>query len=91
MVAAALPVASLVVFDEFDAADPFGALPGIELRDHAADRAAVVGRNRLAVVQVGKQRIFGEKIGERQVRRPAIVVAMTDDEMSIRFNPGPFQ
>src|SRR6476660_5808866 len=62
VVAAALPVAWAVEVEELDAANPFGALPGVELRDHAADRAAVIGRNRLAVVQVRQQGVLRQKI-----------------------------
>src|SRR5436853_577060 len=34
------PEAGLVALHEFDAADPFGALPGIEARDHQPQRIA---------------------------------------------------
>ena len=54
VVAVLLPEARLVVGEELDAADPLGALPGVEPRDDQAQGPAVVGLQGLAVVPPGR-------------------------------------
>ena len=51
-IAVDLPVAGLVVGEQLDAADPFGAFPGIESRHDAANGSAMLGGQRLPVVHV---------------------------------------
>src|SRR5262245_26174530 len=48
VVAVALPEAELVVVEELEAADPFGALPEVALRNQQAERVAMLGLERLA-------------------------------------------
>src|SRR5947209_572152 len=86
MVAALFPEASLVLFEEAHALDPLGGFPGVELRDDQADGAAVFGRNRLAVVRPGEERIFGEKIFDGEIGRPTVIVAERDDELRLRLD-----
>ena len=80
VIAAFFPEARLVRGDQFDRLDPLGALPGVQLRRHASNRAAVLGREWLAVMRVGHQRVLREKVLQRQIGRPAVIVSVTDDE-----------
>src|ERR671914_531339 len=50
VVAERLPEARLVVLHETEPADPLGRFPEVEVRDQQARRAAMLGRQRLAVV-----------------------------------------
>src|SRR5262245_40495850 len=69
VIAAHLPEARLVVHREFNALDPLGALPEVELRDHHAQRPAMLAADRLAVPAPGQQRVVGREVGERHVGR----------------------
>src|SRR5579864_1606992 len=51
VVAVALPETGLIVIQKFDACYPLRALPGVELRHDQSRGTAVLGGNRLAVVQ----------------------------------------
>src|SRR5437588_2058313 len=84
VVAALLPEARAVFRKELDALDPLGRLPCVELRDDEADGAAVFGRDGLAVVRPGEERVFGEEVFDGQVRRPAVVVALDEHEARFR-------
>src|SRR5688500_16695579 len=53
VVAEGLPEPGLVALDESNTADPFGALPEVQVRHHEPCRAAVLRRERVAVVAVG--------------------------------------
>src|SRR3954469_6520026 len=68
VVAAGLPEAGLVVLDEPHAGEPLRALPEVEVRNQAADRSAVIERERLAVDPVGDHRVVGGRFLQRDVR-----------------------
>jgi hypothetical protein len=80
VVAALLPEARLVFGEEADALDPLGRLPRVEAGDDEADGAAVLGRDGLAVVRPREERVLGEEELDGEVRRPAVVVRLGDDE-----------
>ncbi len=63
VVAVLLPEAGLVVVEEFEAADPFHAFPGVEVRDDQAHGVAVIGGERFAVVFQREERGGAEEIG----------------------------
>src|SRR5687767_4139005 len=73
VITAHLPVSRRVPGYEFNRLQPFRTLPEIEMRHHQADRAAVLGLERLAGPAVYQQRIFGGKILQRQVGGVAVV------------------
>src|SRR5579883_136163 len=73
------PEARAVGGDEFDAPDPFGALPEIELRHDRAHRPAMLAGERLPLPGMRQQYIVIGEIGERQVGR-VIVIAVEDEE-----------
>src|SRR6266849_2818589 len=52
-----LPETGSVEFHEFEAANPFDRLPGVEMGHDQAQRITVIGRERLAIVMGGKQDI----------------------------------
>src|SRR5215212_173889 len=81
VVAALLPEAGLVLGEEADALDPLGRLPRVEARDDEADGAAVLGRDGPAVVRPREERVLGEEVFDGQVRRPAVVESLGDDEL----------
>src|SRR5215207_4364748 len=83
VVAALLPEAGLVLGEEADALDPLGRLPRVEARDDEADRPAVLGRDGPAVVRPREERVLGEEVFDWQVRRPAVVVGLGDDELRL--------
>src|SRR5687768_18287575 len=58
VIATFFPKAGLIFGEEADAFHPLRGLPGVELRNDQAHRAAVVGRNRGAVMHEREQRIF---------------------------------
>src|SRR6478736_1447842 len=57
VVAALLPVAGIDVVGDDDLRDPLHILVAVHLRDHDANRCAVVARERLAVHLVGEHRV----------------------------------
>src|SRR5262245_61770726 len=59
VITALLPITCAVCGDKLDPANPFGALPSVKLRHDGAHRATVFERNRLPIVRVGQQRVFG--------------------------------
>src|ERR1035441_845961 len=63
VVAVLLPEAGAVAIHDFDARQPFGAFPCIEPRHDQTRRTAMLGRNRLAIVMKGHQRVLGQKVG----------------------------
>src|SRR3954463_12239037 len=67
VVAVALPEAELVVVEELQAADPFGALPEVALRDEEPQWVAMLQLERLAVVRVGQQDVVVVEDGQRQI------------------------
>ena len=58
---------------ELDSAQPLGALPEVLARDDEAERAAVLGRERLAVGVRGEQGEWVLEERERRVRRVALL------------------
>src|SRR4051812_1020883 len=78
VVAVGLPEAGLVVIAQLEAADPFRALPEVQMRDQEPRRAAVLGLERLATVLVGDPRPATGQILERQVGRVAAVAPRGD-------------
>jgi hypothetical protein len=47
------------------------------------------GRDGLAVVGVGQQRVLREKVLQRQISRPAVIVSVAHDELRGRLHTGP--
>src|SRR5919107_1590754 len=76
VVAAFFPEARLVFGEEAHALDPLRGLPSVEPRDDEAHGAAVLGRDGLAVVRPGEERVFGQEVFQGEVGRPAVVVPL---------------
>ena len=85
VVAVALPEAGAVFGEEFEAAEPFGALPGVELGDDQAGGCAVFDGERLAIVMRGDEGVGSEEICEWEVGGPAVVIAEGANEFCLRF------
>src|ERR1043166_2557485 len=85
MIAAFFPEAWHVRRYEFDVLDPLGALPRIQLRNHPANRTAMLYGDWLTVMRNGQQRVVREKVTERQVCRPTVIVGMANDEICCGF------
>lgn len=62
MVAIAFPETQAIVVEEHEAADPLDAFPGVEMRNDEAERAAVIGAERLAVMFECEENIRAEQI-----------------------------
>src|SRR5207245_9651785 len=73
------PISVLGTLDQAKAADPLRALPEIKMRYHEPCRAAVFGRQRLAVVFVANEGLSVEQVGQREVRGVS-AVREGDDE-----------
>src|SRR3954452_22298650 len=73
VVAERLPEARFVLVGERQPAHPFRALPEIQVRDEQAGGAAVLGRQRFAVVAVDDPGAPARHVLEREVRRVAAV------------------
>jgi hypothetical protein len=73
VVAVLLPETGLVVVQEFEAADPLHAFPGIEVGEDQSNRVAVIGRQRFAVVFQGEQSRGTHQIRERDVGSVALL------------------
>ena len=73
VVAERLPEPGLVLSTQLEAADPLGALPEVEVGHDEPGRAAVLRRERLAVVLVGDECLAVEDVGQGQVGRVAAV------------------
>ena len=82
MVSVSLPEACAVVRYEFDACNPFGSLPGVQLRNDAASGAAVFCRKRFSIVSERDQRVFCKEVADRKISRPPVVVTVADDVLS---------
>ena len=67
VVAVLLPETGLVVVHEFEAADPFDAFPGVQMGHDEAQRVAVIGGERFAIVFEGEECGGAEEVGERDV------------------------
>ena len=83
MIAVAFPEAGFVVLDQFDAADPFGGFPGVEMGDDEAGWGAVFGGEGLAVVVGGDEGIGGEEGVDGEVGGPAEVVGVNEGEEGV--------
>ncbi len=68
MVSVTLPESSVILFEQFDTADPFCRLPCIEVVTDKAHRAAVWNGERLAIVMAGEEIVGVEKIIEKKIR-----------------------
>src|SRR5262249_55327637 len=86
VVPVALPESGAIVRRELDPAKPFRALPEVLTRDHEAQRAAVLGSQRLAVRVRGEER---ERIAQERDRHVCGValLGMRDDEVRGRLRP----
>src|SRR5207253_10424924 len=69
VVAVGLPEARLVVAAQLQPTHPFGALPEVQVGDNETRGAAVLGRQRLALVLVSDPGLASAEILQRQVRR----------------------
>jgi hypothetical protein len=72
VVAVLLPKTGLVMVHEFEAADPFDAFPGVEMRDDQAQWVAVIGGEGFAVVFEGEKGGGTEEVGKRDVGGVAV-------------------
>ena len=73
VVAVLLPEAGLVVVEEFQAADPLYAFPGVEIGDDQAQRVAVIGGEGFAIVFEGEEGGGTEEVGEGNVGGVAVL------------------
>src|SRR5206468_11370501 len=73
VVAQRLPEAGHVAVDQAEAADPLRALPEVAPRDDEPGRAAVLWRERPAVVLPGDERLAVQDVADWQVRGVATV------------------
>src|SRR5262245_51245868 len=78
-VAIVFPESLAVSGTEFDAAQPFDALPGVATRDDGAQRSAVLGGQWFSVVMRCQHDIAGEKRRQRQICR-VTPFAVQEDE-----------
>ena len=85
MIAVAFPETGTVFREKFEAAEPLGALPGIELGDDQTGGCAVFDGERLTIVMSGNEGVGSEEIGERKVGSPAVIVAEGADEFCFGF------
>src|SRR6185437_4254244 len=67
VVAIGLPEAGLVAVEQVKAAHPFSALPEVQMRHEQPHRAAMLGRQRLAVVAERQPRLAAGHVRDRQV------------------------
>src|SRR2546430_9711310 len=79
-----LPKAGQVLFQELEAAHPFGALPQVEVRHEEARGPAVFRREPLPIMRQGDQVVRAVQVGERQVRRESL---RREDEAVLRVGP----
>ena len=84
MIAVLLPKSGLVAGDQFDALDPFGALPGVEAGNHKAQRFSVLRRNRFAVVGSRKKSVLGQEVVEGHVSRPVAFMSVNENVTRLR-------
>ena len=89
-VAPFFPVSGAIVFHEFDTANPFGTLPGIQSGDDESDGVAVVRREVVAVMFQCKQAVIIEEVGDGQIRAKTIF-AMDHHKSGLGRNRDVFQ
>src|SRR5215471_12955609 len=82
-----LPKASLVRWHEAKPAQPFCALPKIEMRDQQASGAAMGGRNWQAVVSSSNHALPADQVSEWAVCRIAAVTMSHDIGLGRPGNP----
>ena len=87
VIAARLPKSRLVGGLELDGAEPFRALPKVEMRHDQAHRAAVFLGERLSFPAMGEQRVLDGEVGERQVGGVAIVRMQLATSRPVRCAP----
>lgn len=73
MVSVTLPESAVVLFEQFDTADPFCRLPRIEMMADKAHRATVWNGEWLAVMMAGEEIVGVEKIIEQKIRSIAAI------------------
>ena len=86
VIAADFPIARRILGQEFDALQPFGAFPEIQMRHHQPHRAAVLLLQRLARPGMREQGVLGGEILQRQVGGVA-VMGMQHDEARLVARP----
>lgn len=87
VVAALLPESRPINGRQFHTLDPLRTLPGIQSRHYQAHRSAVVGVDRLSVVGIREQRIFSQKVRQREISRPFLVVCGRQCKSRLGFDP----
>lgn len=85
MITVAFPKAGAVFGQKFEATEPFGALPGVELGDDQPGGGTVFDREGLAIVMRGNEGVGGEEVSEGEVCGPAVIVAESADEFCFGF------
>src|SRR3972149_7636575 len=85
VIAVYLPESRPVRFSELQAADPLGALPGVQVRNDQTHRTAVIPRERLTVAGEGEDVFGAVDVVERQVGR---VSAEAVDHHGLALRPG---
>src|SRR5919108_3304286 len=86
VVAVLLPEARRIDVEELEGAQPFARLPEVELGQHQAHGAAVIGGQVLAVVAEGQDHVVVQQIAQRRVRR---VVGIGVLQYPLRLRPRP--
>jgi hypothetical protein len=78
------PEPSDIFSEKFNAADPFGAFPGVELRHNQAERPAVVRSEILTIKAMGEDNIVIDELLKCKIRRVSSVT-MDHDVSSSRL------
>src|SRR5688572_30724834 len=82
VIAVLLPEPRGIDVEELEGAQPFRALPEVELRQHEAQRTAVVGLEVAAVMLEREQHIAVHEVGQARVRR-IVGIRMLQDEFRL--------
>src|SRR6478752_10095170 len=72
VVAALLPEPAAVGRHVFDAPDPFGPLPGVQMRHDETQRESVFGGEQFAVLVGGEQRPVRGEVGDPEIRAESV-------------------
>src|ERR671934_456723 len=84
VISIAFPEARRISNTKLNATQPLRALPRVEVRDHEAQRIAVIGRELRAVRMRREEHVRAQAVLERDIRGEA-VLAVRDDEPGIRL------
>src|SRR5215475_9873056 len=68
VIAALFPISGFILCQKAHALDPLGGFPGVQLGNDQTNRAAVLWRNRRAIMHKGKERVLFQEVLEWHVR-----------------------